>query len=345
MRLGLIGWYGHENAGDERMLFCLRQFFGGSDFLVTAGLDDALARIEDLNRCDYVLFGGGGLILRGFGIYAPLIERLKARFGCVGISVEACHSDNLRLIEVIKDRAEFILVRDEASRKLFGCHFKVIVGPDVSFLYPFEIIDPVSSDTCGVNLRPWPYWRGEHGGRYDRWMQRLNHRFPILERIYPLQKWKPEGIVKILQDNFSRLVPVPLYTEAGGETDSEFLRPFFDEVDDVFSPDSYLPCRYFAGMRLHSLIFACQMGIPFLSLSYQPKNAEFCKAAGMEQLSIDLFNLAELAPGIGYLKKEYSGIRENLLDFREKSRQEIHAIMRAIFNNVATAAVRCCVPC
>lgn len=35
-------------------------------------------------------------------------------------------------------------------------------------------------------------------------------------------------------------------------------------------------CSFFVSMRLHSIIFAYQLGIPFLSLAYNPKNGYFC---------------------------------------------------------------------
>jgi hypothetical protein len=101
MRLGLIGWYGHENAGDERILYCLRRLFAGKDLLVTQGFDDALRRLPDLDRCDFVVLGGGGLILRGCNRYARIFESVKTRFGCLGLGVETRHPDNEALIRVL----------------------------------------------------------------------------------------------------------------------------------------------------------------------------------------------------------------------------------------------------
>lgn len=60
MTIGLIGWYGHNNAGDDRILWCLRRFFEGTDLLVMQGLGDAWDNLAALNKCDFVALGGGG---------------------------------------------------------------------------------------------------------------------------------------------------------------------------------------------------------------------------------------------------------------------------------------------
>jgi polysaccharide pyruvyl transferase WcaK-like protein len=330
MKIGLIGWYGHENAGDERILYCLKRFFEGHEFFVTNSFDDALTKLKDLNRCDFVILGGGGLILRGYGIYASLINHIKPRFGCVGISIEAIHKDNIELIEALKKKAEFILVRDIKSRIILETHSKVIVGPDLTFLYPFEITNPVEADICGVNIRDWPYWTWELNSNSYNLIHKLNNYFPILKKIYPFPKWMPERAIEILKDNFYDLVPISLYNESLRKSDYELMRNYFDKVDDKFSSEVYKSCSYIVGMRLHSLIFACQMGIPFISLSYQPKNQEFCRSVGLEHLSVDLFDLSKLKPAISFMKDSKYELREKLLYYREKNKQEINNIMKRI---------------
>lgn len=330
MRIGLIGWYGHANAGDERILYCLRRFLSGDEIYVTSGLGDAYTKIQELNRCDYVLLGGGGLILRGFGVYADLIRQIRPRLGCVGISVEAAHKDNCELVEVLKHKAEFILVRDEESRKLLGNGGKVQVGPDLSFLYPFELAEPVRADSCGINLRNWYYWRCEHLSPRYYVMRWLDDRFSMLSRFYPFTRWRPEEAFQILEDSFAELVPLPLYTEKGTENDSDVLRCFFGSTEQTFSADAYRACRYVVGMRLHASIFACQMGIPFLSLAYMPKNWEFCRAAGMERFCLGLFDLSELRSKVAEMKASAVSVREMLVDFRRDQEREIHSIMTEI---------------
>lgn len=338
MRIGLIGWYGHANAGDERILFCLKRFFAGHDLLITSSFEDALLRLAELNACDFVLLGGGGLILRGTGRFAQLIERIKPRFGCVGISIEARHDDNKMMIEALKDKAEFILVRDTRSRELLDGHFKTIVGPDLTFLYPYEVVTPVSSDLCGLNLRPWRFWTGEHNGMFDRLMRRLNRRISSLDRSYPFAKWDQERTVGILQQKFTTVSPIPLYFEQGKENDKDLLSCFFSVVSDNFSVEYIHACRYLVGMRLHALIFACQAGIPFLSLSYQPKNAEFCKAMGIPERSLDIYRPELLPASIDKLKADYVEVRAKLLDARAVSHQEITSIMTAIRRLVTHAS-------
>jgi len=59
VRIGLIGWYGHSNAGDQRILYCLHRFFEGDDLLVTNSFSDASNRIVELNSCDFVVLAAG----------------------------------------------------------------------------------------------------------------------------------------------------------------------------------------------------------------------------------------------------------------------------------------------
>lgn len=80
-------------------------------------------------------------------------------------------------------------------------------------------------------------------------------------------------------------------------------------------------------MRLHELIFTCHKGVPFLSLSYQPKNDRFCQALGLGELSVDIFRPKSIARALGYLRANEVPIRARLLDARERYQQEIWAIM------------------
>ncbi len=326
MRLGLIGWYGHGNAGDERILYCLRRLFAGDELLVTRSFDDAWGRLNELNRCDFVLLGGGGLIVRGFNRYARLFESLRVPFGCIGLGVEARHADNETLIQVLLDRAEFVLVRDTASQQRLKCYPNVQVGPDLTFLYPYEVAKWPEDDVCGLSLRPWAFWEAEFRGRRDRLMRWLSRRLPALEPLYPLKKWDPARAVAVVRRRCAQVVPLPLHCSPQGDSDVHVLRRFFQKVDGRFRPESLGRCRYLVGMRLHSLIFACQTAIPFVSLSYQPKNVAFCADLGMEAVSVSLYDCGQLDAALVRMKDEAAEIRRRLLSIRE---EKVRAVWRA----------------
>ena len=335
MRIGLIGWYGHQNAGDQRILECLQRFFDGHDLVVTRSLADAAVRAEELDACDFALLGGGGLILRGTGRYAGLIRNLRPRFGCVGLGVEARHRDNLQLVEAIKERSDFILVRDEQSRELLRCPRKTVVGPDLTFLYPYEVAEEVGADVCGLNLRPWVSWHGEFEGLHDRLMRRLNARMPELVADSPFSRWDPDRAVEMVRRGFDAVVPLPLYFEPGGGNDHGVLSAHFAGVPCSFSDDDLGRCRFVASMRFHGLVFACQKGIPFLSFSYQPKNERFCKALGMERFSIGLFDLTAVPRTIQGLKANHASLRTTLLQARASYRQVISDLMADVYHQMA----------
>jgi len=336
MHIAIVGYYGHNNAGDDRMLHCIQNHFYEHKFFIISGFGDVEAKIELINSCDFVLIGGGGLILRGFGKYAAVIDQIKPKIGCIGISIESKHPDNQELINILLDKSEFILVRDHRSKKLLGENQKIILGPDITYLNPYETIEPISQDTCGVNLRKWHFWHWEYGGTISNYLNTFRSYVPRIESIYPLPKWSSNDFLEITEKKFTELIPIPLYTiPKKRKSDISVLGNFFKNVPDFFEPDSYRTCRHFIGMRLHSIIFASQMGIPFLSLSYQPKNIEFCKSAGLINLSIDIYNLTDLDEKIDFLKANYHTIRNQLISHTDEKNREINLIMDQIAPMIA----------
>ena len=330
MKLGLIGWYGHDNYGDERMLYCIKRFFPDYEFFITSGWDDARRKIDELNKCNYILIGGGGLILRDIGLQTDIIKNLKKPFGLIGVSVEAKHKSMEEFFEIIKQKAEFILVRDKQSKEYLNNHYKVIVGPDLTFLYPFDIVKEIEEDICGLNLRDWYYWNATLHGGYHNSMLKVNRIIPWIKKIYPFPKWSPAKVVKIVEKNFKDVLPIPFYFGANNINDRDVLLRYFERVPSNFNPSVYSNIRYLIGMRYHSIVFAAQCGIPFVSLSYQPKNDTFCSDTGLDMLSVDIYKINKIESKIDYIKKHHQQIRERLILYRENSVQDIQYIFQSI---------------
>jgi len=327
MKIGAIGWYGHDNAGDERILECLRRQFRDDEWVVMGSLEDAMQRVDELNACDFVLLGGGGLILRRFGRFARLFEDLTVPFGCVGLGIEARHPDNRDLIDILEERAEFIYVRDRASLGRLDRRFKAIVAPDLTFLAPFDVAEWRPEPRCALNLRPWRSWGLEYQGYADRSMRWLNERIPS---AWVPAGWDPAAGVASVRSRMQEVGCCPLYTEAGRENDESVLGRFFEDVPTSFAPDQIASYNYFIGMRLHGLIFSCQMGIPFLSLSYQPKNEAFCADLGLDELSIPLGRDDALENGLDHLLADGREIREALLERRSEYVAQTRTLMDGV---------------
>lgn len=332
MRLGIIGWYGHNNAGDERILWCLRNFFSGHELLVCTSWRNALEHIADLNNCDFVLIGGGGLILRNFNSVAPLLESIRTRLGCIGISVEATGPDVEIGLDILREKCEFILVRDRHSRELLSNHFKVIVAPDLTFLYPYKIGDLVDTYRThwAVNLRPWPWYPGDFRGLFQRSLKKVESKIPFLSRVWFGPKWSPDRTIKEINHSVKNTIPLPMYFEDECENDHSVMENFFEEVPKTFDIARMQQCGFGIGMRLHFLVFATQMGIPFVSLSYQPKNHNYCTEIGLQELSVDIYKSQELSSTIQYVRENATLIKRRLIEYSDEARMRITDCMTKI---------------
>jgi len=228
---------------------------------------------------------------------------------------------------VLEERAEFIYVRDRDSFGRLDRRFKAIVAPDLTFLAPFEVAEWNGESRCALNLRPWRSWGLEYQGRADRLLRWLDEgpASPLIPT-----GWDPAASVAIVRDRMRVVSACPLYTEASRENDRSTLLGFFEDVPETFTPDSIAIHDYFVGMRLHGLIFSCQMGIPFLSLSYQPKNEAFCADLGLPELSVPLGHGDALEHALDHLMAAGRDLRSALLDRRSEYRAQALAVMNGI---------------
>jgi polysaccharide pyruvyl transferase WcaK-like protein len=340
VKIGIVGWYGHNNAGDDRLLYCLKDFFKGHEILVFSVWSGVKQRMAELNECDFILIGGGGMFLRGVGQHVELFHHLKKPFGLVGISVEeesigVSNKGLSDLLRFLADNAKFIYVRDKESGVFFEDHSDVIVGPDLTFLRPFEIAKEIESDICGLNVMNWHFWHFPTNSLCHKTMVGVSRFIPSIQRYYPFKMWSEKETVDIVKRNFQEIVPITLYSERGRINDVSVLSRYFKEVPESFDDQLYHRARFFIGMHFHSLIFATQCGIPFLSLTYQPKSKRLCDDLGTDMLSVDIYaEMDEIEQRIEFLKKEYESIRNNLLIYREKAMIESQRIMNQIYSIV-----------
>ncbi|MGA1864507.1 MAG: polysaccharide pyruvyl transferase family protein, partial [bacterium] len=200
----------------------------------------------------------------------------------------------------------------------------------LTFLYPFDIVDEKKDDICGFNLRYWFFWKAQLHGGYHNLMIKMNSICSVLKNIYPLKKWEPDKTVEIIKRNFKHILPITFYSEENTINDYVILSGYFKNVNPLFDISLYDKIRYLVGMRYHSIIFAVQCGIPFISLSYQPKSIKFCSDIDLSMLSVDIFNLNELEDKIDYVKDNYQHIRNHILSYREKAVNEIKYIFTSI---------------
>jgi len=338
LKIAVIGWYNHQNIGDERMLQCLKWFFN-KHTIHPFDTIHAEKNIDKINSCDYVLLGGGGLLLRGFNKRYGLIDKITRPLGCIGIGVETVHAcasehDMKKAVNLLLEKSNFILVRDKESKELLGNPSKAIVGPDLTFLFSYDLVDPIGQRIVGLNLRDWSWFGGEGGTLYWALLNRLGKNVKSLKKIWPFRKWDERRFVSLLRSIKAEIFPMPFNFEEKSSflvSDVAVLRRYFDRVPNTFDIGWFKRIRYLVAMRFHAILFSAQCGIPFVCISYQPKCTRFCQSIGMNRFCLDhLSDYDKIVDRLFDLEKNYETIRRTLVRHRQKLSNDINYLMSEI---------------
>ncbi len=347
MKIAILGWYGHNNAGDERIKHALDTFIKklvSSCELYFYDLHECASQKKEshFNEYDLVIIGGGGLILSPAN-YHNFLLGLATKVITLGISVEGSLIGNrLKFAKALLKKSIKVCVRDQRSFELLKPLDQrgiLIKSADVTFLDPFSIRKPSKTSLIGINLLPKPinYSYSSFLNFYIPRFYKLLTRIGIQKhvKIYDFQ-----GLVDTLSANH-QILPIPLYCEntplgtpLANQSDSEYLQTLLTSVPRKFDHMSINKCRAIISMRLHASIFAIQKGVPFVSLAYLPKNQALMKEAHLDEFVTSDFTTKHLCELFDKLLNSEASVKERLLDYRERACRDIQRTVTHIFDSL-----------
>lgn len=275
---------------------------------------DIEALLSAADECDLILLGGGGLFQDYWGVphnsaltsshwgisYCSAIGMLavlsQKPFAIYSVGVGPLLSDEGRqLTRWTFDLANLKTVRDSESRDMLGSlgvkKESILVAPDPAFTLSPDTesaaailktygIDPKERAVLGVCIRNWL-----EGEASDGWKKTL---------AAALDQFLENHDVHVL------FIPFQVHTH-DLENDHSVAREVTALMKNrdraCILPESHSPavtgglisqCALIVGMRLHSLIFAANAGIPALALVYDPKVRNLMKSFGLSEYAIEI---------------------------------------------------------
>lgn len=303
-KIVISGYYGFANAGDEAMLTAiikaLRSTEKSVDLTVLSGNPEATAakhRVSSIYRfnpleifkslydCELLLSGGGSLLQdvtskRSLLYYLSIIALgiiLKKKVMLFAQGIGPIHSGILRrLTKLICSHVDLITVRDQDSlyelRRIGIPAEKVQLTADAVLTLPQEDICqgkellerfhvPQEKMLIAVSVRKWQdddSYLLELAKAVDALVKRYDAHIVLLPLQYPVDMEACERLQHFMVRKSSSTI---LATNCDTEQFLSLMGNF----------------NLLIGMRLHALIFAAVMELPFVAVSYDPKIDGFVK--------------------------------------------------------------------
>lgn len=336
MKIGIAGWYHQNNAGDDRLLYCIQSKLKdlGIEFTeVFITWDELTSRIDEVNTCSFLLIGGGGLILRNTNRLVSVFEKITVPYGLIGVSVDSVGPDNINFITHLSKYSRFILVRDAFSRDAFATHNEkdLFLSPDLTFLYPYKRDEQQkSNNSVAISLRPWkPNPFKQYTKNYHRF-NKLIYKFPFLSKL--LNLWDPKKFMDQLKQKVTKkLVAFPLHINQKNGDNILLNQLIKDTPIDHFDIEVLKTSDYLIGMRLHAIIFATQLGIPFIALNYASKVRNYIEGLELKEYVMEIDDYKNIDKKIELLTTNKTQISSQLLNKSEVFQKEVHQIFDIIY--------------
>ncbi|QKS72381.1 polysaccharide pyruvyl transferase CsaB [Paenalkalicoccus suaedae] len=290
MRVVLSGYYGFDNVGDEAILQsivqALREQQRNIEITVLSNQPEKTAKtygvkavnrwkLKDvfsaIRRADGVISGGGSLLQDKTGpksvIYYSAIMWI-ARMTRTPYAIYAQGIGPLdqprsrKIVKASLAKASYLSVRDEASRALLS---------DIGITKQIRLVpDPV----IGIRAKgsEQPPMAGLESETY----------ITVSIRDWPHGKDHLKKLAEMLDDLIASgetIVLLPMHGEEDAKTAAQ-VTSYMTQSGAIISPHSASieekiqlidHSKLLVGMRLHALIFAATVDVPFVAISYDPK--------------------------------------------------------------------------
>lgn len=309
-----VGWIGQGDFGDEAMAYALRKFLKLNGFGAIAyyqhGEKPAYRSDSDelnisilhkfgnpqwkknlldfffLKRFNILLMGGGSIFhsLNSIKWKHELLKKIKRNknflfSACVGVSLGPFTSqeEENACAEFLQD-VDLVLTRDKYSADLaerLGKNKNIIRSCDISLALPILCENEFGAaknaerdmDSVGIMLiREKRNKQFDSSGRFDEYLGIINRvldkgKKAVLFNLYLGPEYLDIKLNEKLKAGCKHPDRVEIFTYGG----------------DIFETAARIrSCGHIISMRLHGIIFAYMLGVPFLSLGYNRKNSDFC---------------------------------------------------------------------
>jgi len=318
-KIGIAGWWGGRNIGDEYIKYSLRKAFK-KDFkikFIEIPFNLNFWHLRNINHLDFLIIGGGGLFTKApphpFGAFNEWGRHLKIPFGFLGVGVQEISDKYKSIIEELVERSVFFVVRDTGSFNLMNSVLsssKILKAPDLTFLYPYQTQRNVAKDKIGVNLRVWNFDKERTYDNY-KWCQAIN-------RLDGNKKTIPLSFKETLDDREAM-------GDIHGIKNSDFNINLYEDINIMI------------GMRLHSLIFAVQNSIPVIGIAYTPKVERFFSELNLKEFCLKIDEFIRLNDTFQEASKRHKEISKKLKQYTFNSNIIIAKCMENIKNIVKNA--------
>lgn len=328
-RITVLGWYGHGNVGDESYKISFADLFPGDDLYFTDKVDDRA------RNCDAAILGGGNVLSP---YYLDEILKLNVPRYAFSISV----SLGLESIDRVAGVFDKVFVRDyESIRHLADRSVEAHYLPDFAFtLRPDK--------RRGATLVRGIFEQAQ-ADRYNKVVAVVMNsnvlvRNDLLARdwsTFDSVAWQLSGLADATNASFLFL---PFGTRA--PHDDRIANSFvagrckwykknavvYDRlsVQDTLDVLSAVDCTI--SSRLHSTIFSCVGGTPFIDLTHHSKNEWFLKSIGRQDCAVSYWQFSR--PRVAELLNSFIASPEtpaaDLLGISERFR----TLLTGVANNV-----------
>jgi polysaccharide pyruvyl transferase WcaK-like protein len=312
MKIAVFGYYNALNAGDDRIQYCITKLCEGNTVVFLPHYLPAPQ--EYLRDFDWILIGGGGLVFERVGIWVNTkqwLRKTRARVGILGLGVNRVSDELLTELSYLIERAVFFFVRDEKSKLLLNNHPKVQVHPDLTWCFPFLPSNEnltIASKKIAVNLVPC-HWKDFEP---DKWIKEL----------------------KKLSD--FQLIPFPFNFNL--KKDVELLKSYFDHINtQEFSLQPLQDSQIMVACRYHAIVFAMQMGKPFIAINYDEKVERLLGESDLVQCGLQTTEYELLQEKIHFVLNKQEIIQNKINDYatlqRKNAKNLIILIQNHLFDN------------
>jgi polysaccharide pyruvyl transferase CsaB len=365
MKILFLGTHGQFNIGDELLLETFLTQLGSEHQFAVNSYDPAFTQnamrskfnlesfhttrelprfLKHLITCDLLFFGGGSIIKELYAsigrypystllmilatvTFAKQIARKRVAMSNIGVGPLMTPRGN-QLARWILSQVDFLSVRDDRSLqtvlRLGIPANKVILVPDAVFANPPQVFIPKpggpllsnGKTRIALNLN----YDIENRSAWESFLEklaaalmRLHEGTPVEIHALPMQsKFKDNDDLSILK-KFSTRIPEISFITHDPQTAQEAAQIMAE-------------CDLILAERLHTLVIASILGIPFFGLVYDVKVQELVDYVGMSDHCVNInqpFELQTLFEGIEGVLDNSKSIRAHLLERSTLLRAEL----------------------